>query len=89
MPKCKSKYKDLEKYRRWRNRGKRKNYAKGRIGCYKHEWTKLEDSLILYSLDKTDRQLALEIHHSVAAIQSRRYRLMKNLKEVNDESKFI
>ena len=88
MPKCKKNYKSAKKYRKYTKEQKRRNYERGRVGCYRHGWTEIEESMVLFS-PLTDRQLSLEIHHSVAAIQKRRYILMKNLKEVNNENKII
>lgn len=69
-------YKNKEKLKEYLRRNKRKNYAKGREGCYSHTWTKDEDELVIKS-SLTDREISKQIHHSVSAIQRRRWFLKK------------
>ncbi len=77
--KCKSKYKDIEKYKRYKRNSQARNREKGRIGTYPHEWTEDEISLILNS-ELTDRELSKIIKHSVQAIQGKRHKIKKSLK---------
>lgn len=72
----KSQYKDKEKLREYINRQRKLNYDIGRQGCYVHPWTVEEDELIMTS-ELTDREIAKQIHHSVNAIQKRRWVLKK------------
>ena len=72
----KSQYKDKEKLREYINRQRKLNYDIGRQGCYSHPWTVEEDEYIIIS-ELTDREIAKQIHHSVNAIQKRRWVLKK------------
>lgn len=77
----KSKYKDLDKFRKTRNKGKRKYYSK--TAKYKRRaWTDLEDIIILEH-KKTDTEISNYIQRSVCSIQTRRYRL-KEKEKCND-----
>lgn len=69
----KSCYKDLDKYRLTRNKGKRKYYSK--TAKYKRRaWTELEDVIVLEH-KKTDTEISNYIQRSVCSIQDRRHRL--------------
>ncbi len=71
----KSKYKDLNKFRKTRNKGKRKYYSK--TAKYKRRaWTDLEDIIVLEH-KKTDTEISNYIQRSVLSIQTRRCRLKK------------
>ena len=73
-------YKDPKKFIAHQNRCRRRNYEKGREGCYSHTWTEEEEQMLLcYS--GTDRELAKKINHSVQAIQIRRHRVKKKIQE--------
>ena len=72
----KSQYRDKEKLREYINRQRKLNYDIGRQGCYPHAWTVEEDEYIITS-ELTDREIAKQIHHSVNAIQKRRWVLKK------------
>lgn len=72
--KCKKDYKDMEKYRKYKNNSQKKNYKIGRIGAMRHKWTEEEIELILMS-KLTDRELSKIIKHSVQAIQIKRSRV--------------
>ena len=59
----KSKYKDLEKFRLTRNKGKHKYYSK--TAKYKRRaWTELEDVIVLEH-NKTDTEISKYIQRSV------------------------
>ena len=69
----KSHYKNLDKFRKTRNKGKRKYYSK--TAKYKRRaWTDLEDIIVLEH-KKTDTEISKYIQRSVCSIQIRRYRL--------------
>lgn len=72
----KSQYKDKDKLREYINKQRKLNYDIGRQGCYPHSWTFEEDEFIITS-ELTDREIAKQIHHSVNAIQKRRWVLKK------------
>ena len=72
----KSQYRDKEKLREYINRQRKLNYDIGRQGCYPHPWTAEEDEYIIIS-ELTDREIAKQIHHSVNAIQKRRWVLKR------------
>lgn len=77
--KCKSDYKDLDKYRNYRNRSKARYRA--RTGSYSYkprEWTK-EELQMVQAHEITDRELSKKINRSVAAIQGARYKLKKGI----------
>lgn len=77
----KSNYKDLNKFRKTRNRGKHKYYSK--TAKYKpRAWTELEDVIILEH-KKTDPEISEYIQRSVCSIQIRRSRL-KRMEKKND-----
>lgn len=77
----KSNYKDLDKFRKIRNKGKRKYYSK--TAKYKRRaWTDLEDIIVLEH-KKTDTEISNYIQRSVCSIQIRRYRL-KEKEKCND-----
>lgn len=71
-------YKDLNKWKRYKCRQKKQNYAKGRVDCNRHKWTEEED-LLLFDCNLTDRQLSKILHHSVQAIQVRRCKIRKGM----------
>lgn len=78
----KSKYKDLEKFRLTRNKGKCKYYSK--TAKYKRRaWTELEDVIVLEH-KKTDTEISNYIQRSVCSIQKRRCRLKEMEKNNND-----
>lgn len=79
MPSSKRAYKDMEKFKEYRRKGKKRNYDRGAVGCKRHSWTLEEDQLVLASVI-SDRELSKIIKHSVRAIQIRRNRL-KNFLE--------
>jgi iron uptake system EfeUOB component EfeO/EfeM len=69
----KSNYKDIEKFRLVRNKGKRKYFSK--TAKYKRRaWTELEDVIVLEH-KKTDTEISNYIQRSVCSIQTRRSRL--------------
>lgn len=69
----------------WTNKeGKRRNYEKGRIGCFRHSWT-ISEIKMVEEHSITDRELSKIIHHSVAAIQTKRMQLKKGC--LNDTRK--
>lgn len=72
--KCKKFYKDMEKYRNYKNNSQKRNRKIGRIGTIRHKWTKEEIQLILTS-KLTDRELSKIIKHSIQAIQIKRSRV--------------
>lgn len=73
-------YKDNNKFIAHQNRCRKRNYEKGRKGCYSHEWTEEEEQMLL-CFPGTDRELAKKINHSVQAIQIRRHRVKKQIQE--------
>lgn len=77
----KSNYKDIEKFRLTRNKGKRKYYSK--TAKYKpRAWTELEDVIVLEH-KKTDTEISNYIQRSVCSIQIRRHRLKEMEKKDN------
>ncbi|MBQ2937904.1 MAG: hypothetical protein IJE05_03370 [Clostridia bacterium] len=81
MANRKENYKDMEKWRKALNAQKKRYYSKTAI--YKPStWTLEHDRLILEH-NATDAELSKIIKHSVNAIQKRRCRLKKMLKENN------
>lgn len=71
----KANYKDLDKFRKTRNKYKRKYFAK--TAKYKRRaWTELEDVIILEHKN-TDTEISNYIQRSVNSIQKRRSRLKK------------
>ena len=77
----KSNYKDIEKFRLTRNKGKRKYYSK--TAKYKRRaWTELEDVIVLEH-KKTDTEISKYIQRSVCSIQIRRCRLKEMEKKDN------
>lgn len=78
MPSSKRTYKDMEKFKEYRRKGKKRNYDRGAVGCERHSWTLEEDQLVLASMI-SDRELSKITRHSVRAIQIRRNRLKKIL----------
>ncbi len=74
MPLRKEKYTDMEKFTKTRNRYYRKT------AIYKpNSWTSEQDKKVLKH-DIPDSELSAIIHHSVKAIQIRRSRLKKALR---------
>lgn len=73
-------YRDLNKWRKYKRKQQKQNYARGRIDCKRHKWTTEEEKL-LFNCPLTDRELSRIIHHSVQAIQGKRHKLKKE-KEV-------
>lgn len=81
MSYIKSNYKDIEKFRLTRNKGKRKYYSK--TAKYKRRaWTELEDVIVLEH-KKTDTEISNYIQRSVCSIQIRRHRLKEMEKKDN------
>lgn len=78
MPSSKRTYKDMEKFKEYRRKGRKRNYDRGAVGCERHPWTLEEDQLVLAST-VSDRELSKITRHSVRAIQIRRNRLKKIL----------
>ena len=77
--KCKSQYKDLNKYRNYRNRCKTRYRARTGSNVYEpREWTK-EELRMVQAHKITDRELSKKINRSVAAIQNARYKLKKGI----------
>ena len=74
----KSKYRDMDKYRRTRNNQKRRYYGKSAI-YGRSRYTEEECRMILEH-DITDTELSKLIHHSVASIQVERNRLLNSRK---------
>ena len=75
--KCKSNYKDPDKYRNYRNRWKSRYRSKTGSYLYKpREWTK-EELQMVQAHEITDRELSKKIKRSVQAIQQARHRLKK------------
>ena len=80
--KCKSKYKDPNKYRNYRNRYQTRYRAKTGSNAYKpREWTK-EELRMVQAHEVTDRELSKKINRSVGAIQSARHRLKEGIYDV-------
>lgn len=78
MANRKNSYADMERFRETCNAQKRRYYAKTSI-YEPSPWTYEHDEMVLkHSI--TDTELSKKIHHSVKAIQQRRYRLKKMLK---------
>ena len=69
-------YKDLNKWRIYKRKQQKQNYAKGRINCKRHKWTE-EEQKLLFNCPLTDRELSKIIHHSVQAIQVQRCKLKR------------
>ena len=81
MSYSKSNYKDIDKFRLTRNKGKRKYYSK--TAKYKRRaWTELEDVIVLEH-KKTDTEISNYIQRSVCSIQTRRCRLKEMEKKDN------
>lgn len=77
--KCKSGYKDPDKYRDYRNRCKARYRAKTGSNVYEpREWTK-EELRIVQAHEIPDRELSEKINRSVTAIQNARYRLKEGI----------
>ncbi len=77
----KSNYKDIDKFRLARNKGKRKYFSK--TAKYKRRaWTELEDVIVLEH-KKTDTEISNYIQRSVCSIQTRRCRLKEMEKKDN------
>lgn len=77
--KCKSKFKDLNKFRIYRERCKTRYRARTGSNRYKpREWTK-EELRMVQSHEISDRELSEKIDRSVGAIQTARHRLKKGV----------
>lgn len=77
--KCKGGYKDLDKYRNYRNRHKARYRAKTGSYSYKpREWTK-EELQMVQAHEIPDRELSKKINRSVVAIQIARHRLKEGI----------
>ena len=75
--KCKKKYADMDKFRAYRNRHKKKYYDK--TATYEPvAWTQAQEEMVLKH-EIPDSQLSGLIGHSVNAIQKRRWLLKKLL----------
>lgn len=72
--KCKSKYKDMEKYRLYANRNRKKSYDKTAI-YGRNAWTQEQERMVL-ERSMTDEKLSAVIHHSAASIQKKRWELL-------------
>lgn len=79
MANKKQNYKDMEKYRKALNRQKKRYYTKTAI-YDPSSWTLEHDKMVL-DHKISDTELSSKIHHSVNAIQKRRWRL-KNSKSL-------
>ena len=77
-------YKSMDKYAKTKRK-----YQKGwrmRSGAFKYgrrKWTESEDELVLKQ-EKTDRELSKDIRRSIAAIYTRRLKLLKEKGKVDD-----
>lgn len=79
MPNRKYLYVDMEKFLKTRNAQRQRYYNKTAI--YKPScWTIEQDEMVLEH-KLSDTELSVKIGHSVRAIQIRRYRLRKAMKE--------
>ena len=77
MPNRKKKYNDMRKFTKTRTEQRKRYYDKTAI--YEPSlWTPEQEELVL-NHDIPDSELSAIIHHSVRAIQSRRYVLKKKL----------
>ena len=75
--KCKSKYADKKKYADYKRRYQERYREKTGSNKYeKRSWTAEEDKLVM-SGEFTDRELGERICRSVAAIQTRRHRIVE------------
>ncbi len=77
--KCKSNYKDLDKFKNYRDRYKARYRV--RTGSYSYKprpWTK-EELQMVQAHEITDRELSKKINRSVSAIQAARYKLKKGI----------
>lgn len=83
MPSSIKKFKDKEKARLYRNRQRKNNYKTTQTGERK-SWTQGEEDLLFCS-GYSDRELAQILDCSVQAIQIKRCRVIKKLKEVQDD----
>ena len=73
--KCKKDYKDVEKFKEYKRRYQEQYRKNSGANLYpKRSYTFEEDMKILEQAT-TDRELANELHRSIAAIQHRRVRL--------------
>lgn len=73
--KCKKNFKNLDKYRSYRERYKTR--YRQRTGAYKYkprEWT-VEELRMVKAHKITDRELSEKIKRSISAIQMARYRI--------------
>ena len=81
--KCKATYKDLNKYRMYRERYKTRYRMKTGSGLYPRKaYTEQENQMILEH-KLTDRKLATELNRSVTAIQTQRSRLKAEREKEN------
>ena len=79
MPNRKYAYADMQKFRKTTNAQKKRYYSK--TGSYgPSTWTVEQDKMVLEHLI-SDTELSKIIHHSVKAIQVRRCKLKKKIKE--------
>ena len=76
MPNSLKSYRNIEKRNSYRNRNRKKNYARGWINSHHRKWT-LDENVLILNSDKTDREISKEINRSVASIQIQRSRLNK------------
>lgn len=76
-------YKDLDKWRRTKNRYKRKYFGKTAIYGLNNKFTEKECEMILRH-DISDCELSKIIHHSVSSIQTKRWRLLNELREKSE-----
>ena len=74
--KCRKYYKSEEKYKEYAKRWKRKHGQRHGAFKYRASYSEREDKLILRH-EIPDAELSLKIHHSVNAIQKRRWMLKK------------
>ena len=83
--KCKKYYKDIEKYRAYRNGAKRRYATKRRFNTGKRRlWTE-EEIMIVMDHEMTDTEIAKKISRSVTAVQIKRNR-MKGQKNEREEA---
>ena len=79
MPKMKNRYKDPKKFLKTRNAQRQRYYSKTAVYEPSY-WTPEQDQLVLEHAI-TDTELSAKIGHSVSAIQNRRCKLKKAIKE--------
>lgn len=81
MPKCKKRYKDMDKYREYVKRNNRKYYRKNNFADSKRKVFTSEEIKLILDHDMTDAELAQKLKRSIQSIQIKRCRLNKDLRE--------